>query len=272
VSRARAWSRPFAVFVGVVTVLFLAQDLGRGTPLFTEVLTKSRVAVFASLAKLGPQLLGSIFAARCAQRYEKGNAARPAWFFLSLWLGFWFAGQTVLATYERVIGVPTPIPSLGDVFFTVGYGFVILALFSFVTAYRRSGFAAGSAREDGLITLAACAAFGVVAYFILVPVALSPTPLGERIVNVGYPLLDLVTLIPALVLFRITVGFRGGQVWRVWAALLAGIVFATGGDIVFADLTPAHLEVIGPFADLFYVLGYSFCAYGMRLQYELVAE
>jgi hypothetical protein len=30
--------------------------------------------------------------------------------------------------------------------------------------------------------------------------------------------------------------------------------------------------VIGPFADLFYVLGYSFCAYGMRLQYELVAE
>jgi hypothetical protein len=272
VSRPRAASRPFSVFIGIVCVLFLAQAIGRSTPLFTEVLTRSRVSVFASLAKLAPQLLGSIFAARCAQRYEKGNAARRGWLLLSGWLGFWFAGQTVLATYDRLMGAPIPIPSLGDLFFTIGYVLVIIALFSFAIAYRRSGFAPGSAREDGLITLGACAAFGVVAYFTLLPVAFSPTPIGERFVNVGYPLLDLVTLIPVLVLLRITVGFRGGQVWRVWAALLAGIIFATGGDVVFADLTPAHLEAIGPFADLFYVLGYSFCAYGMRLQYELVSD
>ena len=82
----------------------------------------------------------------------------------------------------------------------------------------------------------------------------------------------LLALIPALVLFRITIGFRGGQVWLAWGALLAGIVFAMGGDIVFSDISPAHVEAIGPLADLLFILGYSFCGFGMRLQYELAAE
>ena len=271
-SRPRPWSRAFAVFVGLVSVVFLSQAAWRGTPLFTAVLTPPRVSLFGSLAKLAPQLLGSVFAARCASRYGAGNAARTAWLLLSAWLGCWFAGQLVLVIYDRLLGVAAPVPSFGDLFFTAGYVFVILGLFTFVAAYRKSGFAVGSAREDALIALGACVAFGALAWFVLVPVALAPTTIGERAINVGYPLLDLITLIPALVLLRITLGFRGGGVWRVWGALLAGILFATGGDIVFTDFTPANLDAIGPFADLLFILGYSFCAYGMRLQYELMAD
>ncbi len=191
---------------------------------------------------------------------------------MSAWLGCWFLGQTVLAAYETVLDTQAPTPSLGDLFFIVGYGFVIAGLFTFAAAYRASGFAVGTLREHLLVALGACIVFGTIGYVVLVPVATAPTPLGERLVSVGYPLLDLVTLIPALVLLRIAFGFRGGGVWRVWAALLTGILFATSGDIVFADLTPTHVEAIGPLADLLFILGYSFCAYGMRLQYELTAE
>ena len=271
-SRARLSSRVFFALIGVVTALFLAQHVWRSAPLFTDVLTRGRVSAFASLTKLGPQLLGSVFAARCARRYGKSSAARTAWILMSAWLGSWFAGQLVLVTYDPVLGIEAPVPSLADLFFAAGYVCVIVALFTFATAYRKSGFAVGSARQDVALALAACAVFGVVCYRFLLPVALTPAPFLEQLVNVGYPLLDLVTFIPALVILRITLGFRGGGVWRVWGALLAGIVFATGGDIVFSDVSPAHLDAVGPIADLFYALGYSFCAYGMRLQYELMVE
>jgi hypothetical protein len=272
VSRAGLFSRVFYVFVGIVTVLYLAQDFGRGTHLFTDVLTPSRVAFFGSVAKLGPQLLGCVYAARCAQHYGKGNAARRAWVLMSAWLGSWFAGQLVLVTYERILAVPAPIPSLGDVFFTAGSAFVIVALSTFIRAYRASGFAVGSASELMLIAVGACAVFGVAAYVFLVPAALAPTPFAERLVNVGYPLLDLATLIPALVLLRIAVRFRGGRVWPAWGALLAGILFATGGDLVFSDFSPTDIPTLAPIADLLFILGYSFCAYGVKLQYELVTE
>jgi hypothetical protein len=271
-SGARRWSRPVLVYFGVITVFFLAQQLGRKTHLFTDIITPQRIAPFGSLAKLAPQLLGSVFAWLCASRYEKGNSARRAWIFMSAWLGCWFLGQVVLAGYENLLHRAAPVPSLGDVFFTAGYVFVILALFAFVSAYRASGFAVGSTRELASIALGACAVFALVGYEVLVPVATAKTPGRERLVTVGYPVLDLIALIPAIVLFRITIAFRGGQVWRVWAALLAGILFAMGGDVVFSDLTPAHVEAIGPLADLLFILGYSFCGYGMRLQYELVAE
>jgi hypothetical protein len=271
-SGTRKWSRPVLLYFGVLCAFFLAQQFGRHMPLFRDVLTPRRIAPVASLAKLAPQLLGSIFAWRCARGYEAGSATRRAWLLMSAWLGCWFLGQSVLASYENLLHVTPPTPSVGDVFFTAGYVFVILALFGFVNAYRASGFAVGSARELAAIAIGACAVFGVVGYLELVSVAIGATPLGERLVTVGYPVLDLVTLIPAIVLFRITVAFRGGQVWRVWAALLAGILFAMGGDVVFSDLTLTHVEAIGPVADLLFILGYSFCGYGMRLQYELVAE
>ncbi len=271
-SRARRSSPVVLPYLGAIAVFFLAQQFGRGSHLFTDVLTKERIAPFSSLAKLAAQLLGSIFAGLCARRYESGSTTRRAWVLMSTWLGMWFLGQTVLVGYVVLADRVAPVPSLGDLFFTVGCVAVIAALFMFAAAYRASGFAVGSKRDHAIIALGACAVFGPIGYLVLLPVALAPTPLAERLVNVGYPVFDLITLIPAIVLLRIAIGFRGGQVWRVWGALLAGIVFAMGGDVVFSDMTPANLDAVGPIADLFFILGYSFSAYGMRLQYEMLTD
>jgi hypothetical protein len=114
--------------------------------------------------------------------------------------------------------------------------------------------------------------FAVIGYATLVPIAMANAPFAERLVNVGYPLLDLVALIPTLVLLRITLRFRGGQVWRVWGVLLVGILCAMGGDVLFADTSSENAQKIGPLADLAFTLGYALCAYGARLQFELVAR
>jgi hypothetical protein len=261
-------SRGFAIFVAMVTVLFLGEWLAPHAAPFEA----PGVGVLASLAKLASQVTGAVFAGRCAARYEVGNAARRGWTLMSAWLACWFAGQAVLAFYARVLGRDAPVPSLGDLFFTAGYVFVIVALFTFVHAYRTSGFAAGSVRQDLFIALGACVVFGVVGGWLLWPIAVAPTPLLERFVNVGDPTLDFVALVPALILWRITLGFRGGKVSRPWAALLAGIAFALVTDIAYSDVSPERVAAVGPLVDLFGILGYAYCAYGTWLQYQLLTE
>jgi hypothetical protein len=258
------------VFAAVVSLFFLAQQFGRDTYLFAHVLTARRVAPFGELSKLVPQLLGSLYAARCAGRYEKKSAARLPWLLLSASFGAWFAGQIVLATYEVALQETPPAPSAADLFFTVGYALLIVALVRFASAYRASGFAVGSLREHAAIALGACAVFAAIGSWLLIPRALTPSPLAGRIVDVGYPLLDLATLVPALVILRITIRFRGGEVWRVWGALLTGILFLMCADLVFSDASAAYLEQVAPITDLLSALGYAFCGYGARLQYEMV--
>jgi hypothetical protein len=269
---SRTSTRVVAVYATFVTVFFLAQFQWHEAPLFRDVLTTARVHPLIHAGKLLPQVLGAIWAGQCARHYGEGTAARRSWWMMSAWLACWGAGQLVLATYVVVIHTPPPVPSIADALFFLGYAFVIVALFGFVSAYRASGFATGGGvRESAVITAVLCAVFAVVGAQVLLPIWVAPTPLSERLVNVGYPAVDLVTLIPAAIVLAITLRFRGGQVWRVWAALLAGIGFATGGDILFADTSPGNALALGPLADLTFTLGYTLCAYGARLQRELVS-
>ena len=270
--KARASTFIVAIYASVVVVFYLAQFHWRESPLFQGVLSDERVHPFIHLGKLAPQVLGAWWASRCAAHHEKGSAARRTWRWMSAWLASWALGQLGLASYVVFVHALPPVPSVGDAFFFLGYGFVIVALFGFVRTYRASGFATGGGPgESAVITAALCALFGVVGYEVLWPLAFASIPVTEKVVNLGYPALDLVTLIPASIVLAITLRFRGGQVWRVWAALLVGIGFATGGDILFADTSPENAHLIGPLADLTFTLGYLFCAYGTRLQYELVS-
>jgi hypothetical protein len=267
----RPWSAPFVGFVVVMTAFFGAQELAGADSFFTKAPTATYVALFASLVKLAGELAGAALSIRAAMRSGEGNPARRGWLLLGASLGAWFAGQLVLAYYERILGIEAPLPSLGDAFFTVGCLCAIMGLWTFVNAYRRSGFAAGSFRQDLAIALASGAVFSVISFVLLAPVALAPTPLLERIINVGYPIADFLTLIPLLVLLRITLGFRGGQVWQIWALLLVGFGLVTVADIAYADPTPAHVAAVKPLVDLTAILGYAFCARGAQLQYRMVA-
>ncbi len=270
--RRRFSSWAIIVFTALVTGFFLARWWWFRTDLFTTVLSPARVAPFVSLAKLAPQALGSYYAGRCAQHYGKDTPIRRAWTLMSGWLGCWFAGQLTLGWYVVLTHQPIPSPSLADALFLLGSVLLFSALVSFVSLYRASGFAVGSRRQHGLVVLLTCAVFSVLGYRILVPIAEDGAPLVERTLNLVYPLQDLLLLAAVAILCRIAFGFRGGKVWRVWGSILTGILCATGGDVVFAYSSVRELTNVGPLADLGFTLGYGLCAYGARLQYELVAD
>jgi len=251
-----------ALFVGAVPF--------GGTLLYTELLTPKLLVVAASLFKLAALGAGAVFASRCVRSLGVDGAMRSGWRLMQAWFSCFFVGQLVLTFYE-VAGRTAPVPSLGDPLFLLGYIAVTAAAVRFIAGYRSSGFAFGSTRGHILAALGLTALFAGVLASLVGPAARAESPLAARIVNLGYPVLDLVLLVPTLVLLRMTLALRGGRVWGVWGTLLVGVVFFTAGDILFA--IPAFgASAFGPLVDLAFLLGYGFAASGAAMQSALLDD
>jgi hypothetical protein len=272
VSTQRRWEVGVWVVAAVFAVLFLAQYAAPDMALFTTVLTPRVVGAVAQVAKISAQATACVFAARCAAYYGKGSPVRPGWLLLAIAFGSYVPAQSVLALYESVLSRVAPVPSVGDPFFALGTVCLSIALLRFVAAYRQSGFPVGSLRDQVVFASVVTSVFAVAAYWLLMPIVLGPAPVAEKVVNLGYLVLDLFELGATLVLLRITIRFRGGRVWTVWAALLAGIFFAAGADVLFAELSGDTAQRLNGVMNLLYVLSYLFCAYGARQQYALLTD
>jgi hypothetical protein len=260
---------PLRVAVPSIGALALLLHLPRilgGDAVLPSFLPPSRADALSSALKLACLATGAFFGVRVASRLERGNAARSAWLLLGLWLACFAVGQSALMTYTLILDREAPLPSLGDAGFLAGYALMLIAAARFVIVYRATGLPVGSAREHGAIAAVAALILGVAAYPLLVPIARAPVPLGERAINLAYPILDLAALVPTLVLLRISSAFRGGKVWAVWAFLLSGFVLMTCGDILFAYFSSAKIKTFGPVVDLMFVLGYLFAASGTVAQ------
>jgi hypothetical protein len=267
--RVRHVMAPFLLATFLVFVPKLALH---ASPLYTTWLTERVLTVIASTCKLLALGGGSVFAGLCARRLEPANPVRPAWWLMSVWLGTFFLGQSVLSTYEMALHETPPLPSIGDVLFLVGYVSMIAGAVRFVRVYRNAGFPVGHRYEHAAIAAAGVVLFTVLGYVLLAPIARSAQPLGERFINVAYPVLDFVVLVPMLVLLRITSHFRGGRVWSVWATLLAGFAVASVADIVFAYVSSIHERSLQPLQDPMFVGSYFLLACGAALQLELLSD
>jgi hypothetical protein len=107
---------------------------------------------------------------------------------------------------------------------------------------------------------------------ILRPVVQATSPGLEKFLNIAYPVLDFVVLIPAVLLLLITLRFRGGEVGRIWLAILVGFVFSCLGDILFAYLAGLAQQHLDPVVDAIYILSYACLARGVMYQYELLTS
>ena len=237
--------------------------------LYTDVLTPHLILVLTSALKLGYLLGGAAFAFQCRDLLEPGNPARRAWFLLALGLLSTFAGQLCLAPFQLARN-ENPFPSVADMFFVLAYPLLVAALLVLLHAYREAGFPIGSAAE----TTGILAGVGVVALVVVVailrPVAAAGGELLDRILNVSYPVLDLVLLFPLAILLRVALRLRGSRAGEVWLLLMGGFVFLCAGDVCFAYfqiLGQVHLD---PYVHATYLLGYGLIAGGAHRQLELL--
>jgi hypothetical protein len=216
-------------------------------------------------------LLSALLAWACTRRFEPGNPIRPAWLRLSLGLTFLLLGQLVLAVYQLVLHVPIPFPSAADILFVVAYPLLVAALVAFIRAYEEAGFPTGrpgERRAFGALTALACA---MVAVPLLRPILAAPVSGLEKALNVLYPTLDFVLLVPTVILLRLALRFRG-SVGRIWLVLLLGFVFLCLGDVLFSYLQALGQAALDPLVDAMYILSYGLLAGGGLLQLRILAD
>jgi len=223
-----------------------------------------------NIAKLGFLVIAAAAAIGSAKHFERDNPMRSTWRLFAAGFVAFAAGQAVLCTYQAVLRLPSPFPSLADVFFMCSYPLFLAALLQTIRAYGASGYPIGTAFERALTAAAVAAAAGAIGYPTLKPVVAIPAPPLEAFLNVAYPVLDLAVLIPVVILLRIAIRFRGGQVWKVWAGLLTGFVLMCVGDILFAYFTALERQDLDPLIHVMYVLAYAALARGALGQHQLL--
>lgn len=258
---------PFvASLLAICAVAVLLHVVRFAVPSFSTFISDRTLLKGAGWVKLVSIATAAFFAFRSAALLERGNPARRAWLTLAAGLVFYTLGQGTLSWFQTLTGV-SPFPSLADLWFMVAYPLLIVALVWFVVAYTRTGFGSGKiAISAGSTTILSV----LLAWPLLEPVVRTPAAPLAMALNVAYPALDLVLLIPAVVLLRLTSEFRGGAVWRVWAGLLVGIVFTALGDIGFAWFSTLGLTRLDPLVHALYVVAYAAMVVGTSAQYRLL--
>lgn len=215
-------------------------------------------------------LLATLWAWDSTRLFDRDNPIRPAWQRLSLGLSLLLGGQLILAFYQLVLHVPIAFPSPADLLFVVAYPLLILALVAFLRAYEEAGLPTGRPNERRAIGALTAAVGLVAAVQLLRPVIAAEGPALETALNLVYPILDFVLLVPTAILLRLSLRF-GGPVRRIWLFLTLGFFFLCLGDVLFAYLETFDHMTLDPLVDSMYILSYGFVA-GGALQQRAVLQ
>jgi len=259
-----------AVLFGLAVLALLLAKLAAPAAMgWLSDLTLLRLGALAKILSLG---LSAVLAHQVASLFEADNAARAAWRLLGIGLAGFFLGQSYLAFHQLALGVASPYPSPADAAFIAAYPFQLAAFWQFISAYRASGLPVGSSREHGILALAAAAGFVAIGFVALGPVLAAASPPLEKVLNVAYPAFDFLILVPIVILLRITIPFRGGRIWTVWAALLAGFVAMAAGDILYAYFVTLGQTWLESAVDVLFILSYILVAQATLKQHELLTS
>jgi hypothetical protein len=254
----------------VIAAVFAGQTLPSLAGVYRDVLTESVLVRVGALTKLLLLFLSWHAARRIAGGLEPDNPARRPWHRFALGLLCFVLGQAVLSSYQIVTGV-SPYPSPGDVFFVSAYPLLVVAAIGLIRAYRESGYPVGSPRELAGIAVALAVVFTVAGVLLLRPILEGRGPFLERLLTAAYPVLDFVLLVPILLLLRISSRFRGGSIFRAWAALLGGLIALCAGDIFYAYFVVLGATRLEPLVDAAFVVSYLLLALGTEGQRRLLA-
>ncbi len=251
--------------------IFLLQLVAPESELYREFLTPRAILFIAAPVKLAFLLVGAVYASRSAASFERGNPVRAAWLLVALGLWAYVAAQSILAFYQLILDRTAPFPSAADLFFLPATVLLAVSLFLFLRVYKNVGFEVAETFEVSVVLAFAVSLLGVFYLVVARPVLASDAPLAERALNIAYPVLDCILLVPAVLLLKMALSMRGGSLWKVWMALLLGFVFLAVGDILFAVFTTLGKTSLDPLLDVAFAWSYILIARAVVRQHTITA-
>jgi len=178
-------------------------------------------------------------------------------FFLAIL--FWFAGEFTWMTYEVVLGVRIPYPSIADAFYLAGYVPVLVSIITFMIIFRKLV----TFKKMIVSILVGLLIIGVTAVLLLHPLATSSSPAFVKAFDLAYPFLDAVLM--ALVMVRL-IAFVGASIGKPWLWIFSGLLSYSFADIMFSWGTLAKWYYSGHPIELLWLFGYLAFALGFNRQ------
>ena len=194
--------------------------------------------IFVAASAMGVTLVGA--------RWQPAGRGLPL-YLLAGGLLMALVGEVIYAVYEDVL-IEDPFPSLADVFFVANYPFFAAALVLLIRR-RTPGRDWGGITDAAIITTGV----GVLSWiFLMEPYADDLTlPLGERLLSISYPLMDLLLLAVAARLL-VGPGARAPAYHFIGLSLMLYLI----ADTVYAALKLADAYESGHPVDAVYMLSY----------------
>jgi hypothetical protein len=232
----------------VLAALFLFGQLNRnllGT--LSDYLTPILALVALAMAVLNVAKVG----------VRRNDRLSLVWFSFMLTLLFWLLAEVAWSTYPLVLGIPTPYPSISDVFGFVGYVPVMFGLLVQVWPFKE---AFGSKKLGGMLLLVLVSSAVLIA---VLPLIIYQMPLPALVVGLAYPILDVISLaiaIPALVIFM------KGTFWRPFMFLAIGLILGLVAHVISGMTALNGTYYSGHPVELIFDWGYLSAALGFYLR------
>jgi len=190
------------------------------------------------------------------------------WRLLAIGCASFALGDLIWMYYELFARVEPPYPGWPDVFYSLQYPFIALALVSAGLAYR----ALVDVRKPMAIATAVAVIMSVGLWFgLLMPaVFVEGVAPSEAFVSAFYPLADVLLGIgPAVFVLLIVSKLGGGKLgWPLWA-VVAGVLLFTLSDCAYAILNAADAYTSGSVIDYGWSAGQVLIAFGGMLAADL---
>lgn len=177
------------------------------------------------------------------EKYSIDKAKHNFYICLSLTIGLtlWTLAELTWTYYQLGLSIENPFPSIADSFWLAGYPFIIYFTFGMNKALSKDGFYDREALI--LFSVSAGLTLGYIFDLTFGVADIMSAAEGELgwVINILYPILDTIALIPSLL---IVVSFRGRRnisAYSVhWLLLASSIIILTVADIGFG-----YSEVLG---------------------------
>ncbi|MBN1310502.1 MAG: hypothetical protein JXB30_03710 [Anaerolineae bacterium] len=249
-----------AVMVIVILLYALGKVLGMGI-----------VLVGYTLISVSSSIACAVLCGVLWKHFRKGEVLKRIWG--SLWFGLilWAAAEIIYGVYDVFLVDGTPYPSLADMFFVLGFIPIFIALFS-----RYNSLRVDPPRK--LVRISG-AAFGMVTalwlMFVIGPIIESPGAgtAVEQVLNILYPLGDLLVVMGALLSMLALVGGELSLPWGMIALCSLILAFsdslysyATWNNIYFPG---GNSNLITALSNITHVAGYLVMAFGLYVRIRL---
>ena len=191
---------------------------------------------------------------------------------LTVGMGYWWMGEMLFDYYQYIVH-SNPFPSAADIFYILGYFFMLIGLVNEIRIVKINW----ALLEKPVLFL-----YGLVALLFVLLIsyfgiyhAYEPTKtFFVNAIGMGYGIGDLLLILTNIFVLILVWEFRGGRFARVWVCLFLSFIFLLVADILFAmyaDQYNAQVWFYKSLLDSFWmgayvVFGYALFEFGFSIE------